>query len=126
MKDEDVGLLPVVRNDDDKRVIGVVTDRDLVLSVVAEGRQPESTAIADVMTREPVTCRADDDVERAFSAMTQYQIRRVPIVNEHAEIVGIIAQADVALRIDDSTTTTEVVRRISKPTPTHPSMAIAE
>jgi CBS domain-containing protein len=126
MKHEDVGLLPVVKDQQDRRVIGVVTDRDLVLNLVAEARQPDTTRIADVMTAKPVTCRADDGVELALSAMSQHQIRRVPIVNEDEQIVGIIAQADIALRIDDPTATTEVLRRISKPTPVHPSMAISE
>jgi CBS-domain-containing membrane protein len=78
------------------------------------------------MTAKPVTCRADDDLEQAISAMAQHQIRRVPIVDESEQIVGIIAQADIALRIDDPTATTEMLRKISKPTPVHPSMAITE
>jgi CBS domain-containing protein len=126
MKREDVGFLPVVNDREDQKLIGVVTDRDLVLNLIAEARQPDMTTIADIMTAKPVACRADDDVERAMSAMAQHQIRRVPIVDESDQIVGIIAQADIALRIDDPTATTEVIRRISKPTPVHPSMAIAE
>jgi CBS domain-containing protein len=121
MKREDVGFLPVVNDREDQKLIGVVTDRDLVLNLIAEARQPDMTTIADIMTAKPV-----DDVERAMSAMAQHQIRRVPIVDESEQIVGIIAQADIALRIDDPTATTEVIRRISKPTPVHPSMAIAE
>jgi CBS domain-containing protein len=126
MKHEDIGLLLVVNDRQNKRLLGVVTDRDLVLNLVAEAQQPDTTRIADVMTPKPVTCRADDDVERALSAMAQHQIRRVPIVNELEQPIGIIAQADIALRIDDPTATTAVLRRISKPTPVHPSMAIAE
>jgi CBS-domain-containing membrane protein len=78
------------------------------------------------MTGNPVTCRGDDALEHALSAMAQHQIRRVPIVNDSGAIVGIIAQADAALRVNDPTTTTEIVRKISKPTPLHPSMAIAK
>ena len=126
MKREDVGFLPVVRDQEDKKVIGVVTDRDLVLSAIAEARHADTTTIADIMTAKPVTCRADDDLEQAISAMAQHQIRRVPIVDESEQIVGIIAQADIALRIDDPTATTEMLRKISKPTPVHPSMAITE
>jgi CBS domain-containing protein len=125
MKQEEIGLLPVVDNQHQKKVVGVVTDRDLVLNVVAEGR-PDTTSIGDVMTGNPVTCRADDALEHALSAMAQHQIRRVPVVNESGAIVGIIAQADVALRVDDPTTTTEIVRKISKPTPIHPSVAVAK
>jgi CBS domain-containing protein len=82
MKREDVGFLPVVKDREDKKLIGVVTDRDLVLNLIAEARQGDMTTISDVMTAKPVTCRADDDLEQAISAMAQYQIRRVPIVDE--------------------------------------------
>jgi CBS domain-containing protein len=126
MKHEEIGLLPVVEDQHDKRVIGVVTDRDLVLNVIAEGRRPDATPIRDVMTANPVTCRDGDAIEHALSAMAQHQIRRVPVVNDRGAIVGIIAQADVALRVDDPTTTTEILRKISKPTPIHPSMAVVE
>ena len=125
MKQEEIGLLPVVDDQHQKKVVGVVTDRDLVLNVVAEGR-PDTTPIGDVMTGNPVTCRVDDALEHALEAMAQHQIRRVPVVNDSDAIVGIIAQADVALRVDDPTTTTELVRKISKPTPVHPSMTIAK
>lgn len=126
MKREEIGLLPVVDDQHEKKVIGVVTDRDLVLNVLAEGRRADATPIGDVMTANPVTCRADDVLEHALSAMAQHQIRRVPVVNDSGAIVGIIAQADVALRVDDPTTTSEIVRKISKPTPIHPSMAVSE
>jgi len=126
MKHEEVGWLPVVEDQQHKKVIGVVTDRDLVVNVVAEGRRPESTVITDVMTRSPVTCHADDSLASGLAAMTQHQIRRIPIVDDDGAIVGIIAQADVALHVDDPTTVSEVVRKISRPTPVHPSMAIRE
>ena len=126
MKEAEVGLLPVLDDPVTKRVIGVVTDRDLVLSVLAEGRRPDSTAIGDVMTARPVTCRADDALDTALLALAQHQIRRVPIIDETGALVGIIALADVALHVDDATATSEVVRRISTPTPVHPSMAVAE
>jgi CBS domain-containing protein len=119
MKHEEVGLLPVVEDQESKKLIGVVTDHDLVVKVVAEGRRPESTVIADVMTRNPVTCHADDSLERGLSNMAQHQIRRVPIVDDYGALVGIIAQADVALHVDDPTTISEVVRKISRPTPVH-------
>jgi CBS domain-containing protein len=103
----------------------VITDRDLVVHVLAESRLPDATAVSDVMSADPVTCHPDDPLDRAVSAMAQHQIRRVPIVNKDGELVGIIAQADIALT-DDEATTAEVVKRISKPTPVHPSMSIRE
>jgi CBS domain-containing protein len=126
MKEADVGSLPVLDDPRTKRVIGVVTDRDLVLNVLAEGRRPDIIAIGDVMTAKPVTCRADDALDTALSALAQHQIRRVPIVDETEALVGIIALADVALRVEDAAATSEIVRRISTPTPVHPSMAVAE
>jgi CBS domain-containing protein len=126
MKREEVGLLPVVEEPQNKKVIGVVSDRDLVATVVAEGRRPEAIVIADVMTRNPVTCHADNSLESGLAAMAVDQIRRVPIVDDDGAIVGIIAQADVALHVDDPTTISDVVRKISRPTPVHPSMAITD
>jgi CBS domain-containing protein len=126
MKHEEIGLLPVVEDQHDKRVIGVVTDRDLVVNVIAEGRLPDLTPVGDVMTANPVTCRDNDALEHALSAMAQHQIRRVPVVNDSGAIVGIIAQADVVLRVEDPTTAAEILKKISKPTPIHPSMAVVE
>jgi CBS domain-containing protein len=85
MKQEEVGLLPVVDDQQAKRVIGVITDRDLALNVLAEGRRPDITAIGDVMTANPVTCRADEALDSALSAMAQHQIRRVPIVKARSD-----------------------------------------
>jgi CBS domain-containing protein len=126
MRREELGLLPVVEDQQHKKVIGVVSDRDLVVHVIAEGRPPEVTPVADAMTRAPVTCHAEDDVDQAISAMAAHQIRRVLIVDDQGALVGIIAQADVALLVDDPGTTSELVKRISKPTPVHPSMALTE
>ena len=124
MKQEELGLLPVVEDQQHKEVIGVVTDRDLVVQVIAEGRVPEATPVADAMTPAPVTCLASDDVEEVVCVMADHQIRRVPVVDEEGALVGIIAQADVALRVDHPGKTSELVKRISNPTPVHPSMAL--
>jgi CBS domain-containing protein len=114
MKSEDVGSVPVV--DDSKRLVGIVTDRDLALNVVAEGRDTRGTKVQEVMTRNPITCRPDDDLDRTLSLMAEHQIRRIPVVDENQHIVGIIAQADVALRANNERKTAEVVEEISKPT----------
>jgi CBS domain-containing protein len=115
MKDENVGPVPVIESVETKKLIGIVTDRDLALKVVAEGRDPRSTVVGDVMTRQLVTCRADDDLQKALDAMAEHQIRRIPIVNGGGRIVGIIAQADVATRVEEREKTAEVVKEISKP-----------
>lgn len=114
MKKEDIGPVLIVDNERDKTLVGIVTDRDLALKVVGEGRDPQNTRVEEVMTRKLVTCRADDDVESAMSAMAQYQLRRIPVVRDNMKLVGIISQADVATRVDEPEKTAEVVKEISQ------------
>ena len=114
MKKEDIGPVPVVDDEQNKRLVGIVTDRDLALKVVAEGRDPQTTKVEDVMTRKLITCRPDDDVESAMKAMAQYQLRRIPVVDNDNRLVGIISQADVATRVDEPEKTAEVVKEISE------------
>ena len=114
MKKEDIGPVPVVDDEQNKRLVGIVTDRDLALKVVAEGRDPQTTKAEEVMTRKLITCRPDDDVESAMKAMAQYQLRRIPVVDNDDRLVGIISQADVATRVDEPEKTAEVVKEISE------------
>lgn len=114
MKREDIGPVLIVDNEESKRLVGIVTDRDLALKVVAEGRDPQTTYVEEVMTRKLITCRPDDDVESAMKAMAQYQLRRIPVVEDNNRLVGIISQADVATRVDEPEKTAEVVREISE------------
>ena len=114
MKKEDIGPVPIVDNEQSKKLVGIVTDRDLALKVVGEGRDPSTTRVEDVMTRKLVTCRPDDDVDSAMKAMAQYQLRRIPVVDDNMRLVGIISQADVATRVDEPEKTAEVVREISE------------
>src|SRR5438093_12016261 len=74
VKKEDIGQVPIVDNERARTLVGIVTDRDLALKVVGEGRDPQKTKVEEVMTRKLVTCRADDDVDRAMNAMAQYQL----------------------------------------------------
>ena len=115
MKIEDVGSLPVCSSPDSKRLVGIVTDRDLCLEIVAEGLDPNSTTVESCMTREPVTCRADEDLETALDRMEANQIRRIPVVDSRGTLVGIIAQADIATRARSPQKTAEVVAEISRP-----------
>ena len=114
MKKEDIGPVPVVDDERNKRLVGIVTDRDLALKVVAEGRDPQTTKVEEVMTRKLITCRPDDDVESAMKAMAQYQLRRIPVVDYKNRLVGLISQADVATRVDEPEKTAEVVKEISQ------------
>ena len=114
MLDQDIGPIPIVEDRVGKKLVGIVTDRDLALKVVAEGRDPRSTPVGEVMTRKVVTCQADDPVQKALDAMADHQLRRIPVVDGENRIVGIIAQADVATRLDQPETTGEMVKEISK------------
>ena len=113
MKDEIVGSVPVVESHETKRLVGIVTDRDLAVDVLAEGRS-STTPVESVMTGTLVTCHVDEDVERAIELMGEHQVRRIPIVDDDDHIVGIIAQADVATRTDDHDETAEVLEEISQ------------
>jgi CBS domain-containing protein len=115
MKAEDVGSIPVVEDEQTMKLIGIVTDRDLALQVVALERDAGSTQVEDVMTYDVITCRASDDVQVAVDAMSQHQLRRMPVVNDENCIVGIISQADVATRVERSKEVAEMVKDISQP-----------
>jgi CBS domain-containing protein len=114
MKSEDVGPIPIVNDKQTKKLAGIVTDRDLALKVVAEGLDPKQTQIEEIMTTGVQTCGPDDDVSNVLELMEQHHIRRIPIVDDNDRLVGIIAQADVATRIDQPDKTHEVVEEISK------------
>jgi CBS domain-containing protein len=114
MKSKDIGPVPIIENEQTKKLVGIVTDRDLALKIVAEGRDPKFTKAEEAMTRKVVTCRADDDVQKALDAMSGHQLRRIPVVDNNNGIVGIIAQADVATRVDQPEKTAAVVRGISQ------------
>jgi CBS domain-containing protein len=114
MKKEDIGPVPIVDNEDDRTLVGIVTDRDLVLKVIAEGLDSQKTRVEQVMSKKLVTCRAEDDVDTAMSAMAQYQLRRIPVVENNMKLVGIISQADVATRMNEPEKTAEVVKEISE------------
>ena len=114
MLNEDVGSVPVIEDEQTRKLIGIVTDRDLAIKVVAEGRDPNATRVSDVMTRQVVTCMIDDDVQKALDPMSKHQLRRIPVVDRNDQIAGIIAQADVATRVDQPQKTAEVVKEISQ------------
>ncbi|HLY29146.1 MAG TPA: CBS domain-containing protein [Aggregatilineales bacterium] len=114
MKREDVGSIPVVQDQQSKHLIGIVTDRDLAVNVVAEARDPRSTRVQDVMTSHPVTCHETDDLNKAMDAMAQHQVRRIPIVDNNNRLVGIVSQADVATQSNAPKKTAEVIEKISQ------------
>ena len=116
MKTEDIGPVLIVYNEQSKTLVGIVTDRDIVVKVIADGQDVNTTRVGDVMSKKLVTCRADDDVDIAMKAMAQFQLRRIPVVGENMKLLGIISQADVATRVDAPEKTGEVVKEISEQT----------
>ena len=114
MKSENIGSIPVIENEQTHKLIGIVTDRDLALKIVAERRDVKSTKVEAVMTRKVVTCRAEDDLQKALDAMSEHQLRRIPVVDNDNQVVGIIAQADVATRVNQPEKTAEMVKEISQ------------
>jgi CBS domain-containing protein len=88
-----VGSMPICGEDD--RLKGMLTDRDIVVKVLAEGKDPESTTAGDLAQGKPVTIGADDSIEEALDVMREHQVRRLPVIDGH-DLVGIIAQADIA------------------------------
>ena len=114
MRREHIGPVPVVNDDRTRELIGIVTDRDLAVKVVAESRDPNRTTVADVMTHTIVVCREDDSLSSAIAAMEEYQIRRIPVIDQGGRIVGIISQADVATRVYETEQSAEMVEEISR------------
>jgi CBS domain-containing protein len=116
MREHDCGCIPVVQDKQNKRLVGVVTDRDIACRATAEGKGPE-TSVRDVMSSDPKTCRADDDVGLVERIMSNDQVRRVPVVDDRDTLIGMIAQADLALNQDaiSDKEVGKVVERISEP-----------
>jgi CBS domain-containing protein len=114
MKSRNIGSIPIIENAKTQKLVGIVTDRDLALTIVAVGRDAKSTNVDAVMTYKVVSCLADDDLQEALDAMAKQQVRRIPIVDRDHRLVGIITQADVATRVDQPEKTGEMVKEISQ------------
>jgi CBS domain-containing protein len=100
MRDLDVGIIPVVESETSKRLRGVLTDRDIAIRAVAEGKDANATRVMEVMTTEVETCNKNDSLRDVMSVMEREQVRRVPITDREGRLVGIIAQADVATELN--------------------------
>ena len=114
MKEQDVGSVPVV---DGSRLVGVLTDRDIVVRAVAEGGDPRTVQVGEIASHDVVTVRPDDDLDEALRLMAQHQIRRLAVV-EDGQLVGVVAQADVALEAKEKAVghVVEEISRTAAPT----------
>jgi len=110
MRDEDVGLAPIVEGD---KLIGTVTDRDIAVRVVAEGKDPNQTTVREIASTNLVTIDPQQDLDEALRLMAKHQVRRLPVVEEDGRLIGVVAQADVA-REGDEAQTGHVVQEISE------------
>lgn len=119
MKDEDVGIVPVVEAGGSRKLVGVVTDRDITVRHVAEGHDSNECPVREAMSSRLVTARADDDIDDVMDTMGREQIRRIPVVDERGELVGIVAQADIAREARDEGKVEDTVEKISKPSGKH-------
>ena len=110
MESEDIGSLPIL---DGERLVGMVTDRDIVLRAVAKGKDPRGMPVREVASNDLVTVNAEDELSDVLTLMATHQVRRVPVVDEEDRLVGIVAQADIAFEAKEKAVG-EVVEQISK------------
>jgi CBS domain-containing protein len=110
MREEHIGSLPIT---DDEKLVGMITDRDITTRVVAEAADPKMTSVDDVYSRDLISIEPDKDLDEALQLMARHQVRRLPVV-ENGRLVGIVAQADIALR-ENEKKTGGLVEAISEP-----------
>jgi CBS domain-containing protein len=110
MRDDNVGSIPIVEGD---QLWGTITDRDVTIRAVAEGRDLQGTTVGELASRDLVTVDPQQDLDEALRLMAQHQVRRLPVVEEDGRLVGIVAQADVA-QLGDDARTGETVQQISQ------------
>jgi CBS domain-containing protein len=122
MKEEDVGIVPVVERvggaETRGRLVGVITDRDIAIRHVAEGRTGDSP-VRDVMSGGVKTASPDDSVDTVMALMGREQVRRVPIVDERGSLVGVVSQADLVRKADNADRVEKTVEQISQPGGSH-------
>lgn len=115
MLELDVGIVPVVDNEQDKHIVGVVTDRDLCLSIVAAGRDPTSTRLEECMSSAIVSCSPEDDVATVFDLMNAHQVRRIPVLDGEKHVAGIVSTKDIALNAASPAKVGDTIKQISEP-----------
>ncbi|HKX13119.1 MAG TPA: CBS domain-containing protein [bacterium] len=114
MKEEDVGAIPIVDDESNRKLIGIVTDRDIVLKVVADHQDPGMVRADAVMSSELAFCHPQDNLAQAMEAMEDHQVRRLPVVDGEQKLIGIIAQKDLAESNPNFHATGEMLKEISR------------
>ena len=114
MEDDNVGSIPVLENG---RLVGIVTDRDIVCRVIAEGLDTRTVKAREVMSEDLITCTPDDSVLEAIRKMGEHQIRRIPVCDPNGRLRGIISIGDVALEAERDQDLANALEQISQPTP---------
>ncbi len=117
MTEHDAGAIPVVTDHQSRKLEGMITDRDICCSLVAQGKDPKTATVGEHMTRRVVSCGADDDLDSCTKAMQENQVRRLPVVDGQGCCIGIVSQADLALKADEPDKVHQTVAAVSKPTP---------
>lgn len=121
MQDLNVGALPVCDGD---KLIGMITDRDLVMRVLAEGRNPTTVTVSEAISKDVVFCFEDDGVDKASQLMARHQIRRLPVMSSTKRLVGIVTLGDVAVHGKNSEASGDVLQQIS--IPARPNRGLSE
>jgi CBS domain-containing protein len=116
MKSLDIGALPVCEND---KLVGMLTDRDIAVRAVADGKDPRQTCVRDAMTSGAVWCYEDDDVRDAARIMEEKQIRRLVVFDHNNRAVGIVSLGDIATRLGNEQISADVLEQVSQPSRPH-------
>ena len=119
---QNVGSIPVVTDHESRKLIGIITDRDLCCSVLAEGLDAQTTAIEKFVSPNPVACREGANLDDCEQLMQEHQVRRIPIVDGNGRVIGIVSQADLALK-DKPEKVAKTVAAVSKPKSSAPVAA---
>lgn len=115
MKRDGVGVIPVVSDQGGRHLVGIVTDRDIAIRCIADGKNGDCKVREVMSSSDLATCRESDEVDNALEAMRTEKVRRIPIVDERGSLVGIVSQADVLIKAHDFHGAGEAVGRISEP-----------
>ena len=124
LRDQDIGSMPVVLEQSSRKLVGVITDRDLCCKVVAKGLDSATTKIDRIFSLNPISCREGENVNGCEELMQRHQVRRIPVVDVEGCVIGIVSQADLALR-EAPERVSRTLAEISKPVPEAPSSMAA-